>query len=191
MQEGEALRSDSSRPAEKPKWVEIAAAPAPSSPPPEATGPKPTTPAEKQAEKAEVVFRELDGSLMQMMGAELDLALWGGAADSGWQVVEQKPGGWRDNLWDVTSPAGEQFGSLEAAIRAMAAKADEPMGCGAEKCGGAAAGGEQMGGGAEKRDKAAAGVQTPIKPLPTSNEESWTPAGKSRKKAQPPSGARA
>ena len=191
VQEVESLKSDSSQPAEKPKWVGIAAAPAPSSPPPEATGPKPTTLAEKQAEKAEVDFRELDDSLMQMMGTELDLALWGGAADSGWQVVEQKPGGWRDNLWNVTSPAGERFGSLEAAIRAMAAKADEPMGCGAEKCSEAAAGGEQMGGGAEKRSKAAAGVQTPTKPLPTSNEQSWTPAGKSRKKALPPSGARA
>ena len=76
-------------------------------------------------------------------------------------------------------------------IRAMAAKADEPMGCGSEKCSEAAAGGEQMGGGAEKRSKAAAGVQTPTKPLPTSNEQSWTPAGKSRKKALPPSRDRA
>ena len=71
-----------------------------------------------QVPPVEAEGRELNGSLMQMVGTELDLALWDGAAESGWKVVERTPGSWHAGLWDVTSPTGEQFQSLEAAIRA-------------------------------------------------------------------------
>ena len=55
-----------------------------------------------------------------------------------------------------------------AATKAMQMQVDASTGCDAAK-----------------RSKAEAGVQTPTKPLPTSSEGSWTPAGKSRKKALP------
>ena len=55
----------------------------------------------------------------------------------------------------------------------------------AAKAANAVQGDATTGGDAAKRSKAEAGVQTPTKPLPASSEGSWTPAGKSRKKALP------
>ena len=165
VQEEAPLRSDDdSQPEKTPEWAAIVAAPAPSSSPPKAAEPKPKSLAER----------------MQMVGTELDLALGDGAAEGGWKAVEQKPGSWKAGLWDVTSPTGEQFRSLEAAIGER-----ERQSARAEAAAKAMQVDAPTGGDAAKRSKAEAGVKTPTKPPPTSSEGSWTPAGKSRKKALP------
>lgn len=87
--------------------------------------------------------------------------------------------------WAAIAAAPAPSSSPPKAVEPKLKSLAEKLQLEAAKAAKAIQGDTTTGGDAAKRSKAEAGVQTPTKPLPASSEGSWTPAGKSRKKALP------